>query len=174
MQNWCADSAAAADIVLSGFDGVFTRRREPLPEELDKAEKIMCELDCAKLAQQPFASLSSGEQVKIYFARALVTSPQLLILDEACVHLDFRSREYVLQAVDELAAAPQAPTIIFITQRIEDIGSCFRHGLVLADGAVIARGSKEDILTPEILSATFGVKLQVHKTAAGRYWPLPE
>jgi iron complex transport system ATP-binding protein len=174
MQKWGDDDAKAVDVVLSGFDATFTLIREPETEEIEQAHEIMEKLGCAKLAQHRYATLSSGEQVKMFIARALVTKPDLMILDEACVHLDFKSREYLLNVVDELAAEPDAPPIIFITQRIEDISRTFTNGIVIANGEMIANGERENILTEDILSQTFDMKIKLHKAADGRFWPLPE
>lgn len=174
MQQWGDDDAKALDVVLSGFDGTFTLIRDPEPEELELVWKIMAQLDCARLAEHRYATLSSGEQVKMFIARALVTRPDLMILDEACVHLDFKSREYLLNVIDELAAKVDAPPIIFITQRIEDISRTFTNGIVIANGEMIANGKREAILTEAILSQTFAMKMRLHKTTDGRFWPLPE
>ncbi len=174
MQKWSDDDAKAIDVVLSGFDGTFTLVREPEPAEIEAAKKIMTKLGCEQLATHRYATLSSGEQVKMFIARALVTKPDLMILDEACVHLDFKSREYLLNVVDELAAKPDAPPIIFITQRIEDISKTFTNGIVIANGEIIANGEREAILTEDILFKTFDMRIKLHETADGRYWPLPE
>jgi len=173
MQKWSDDEVKAIDIVLSGFDGTFAVLRQPEPEELIQATRIMQQLDCEHLAEQPYATLSSGEQMKMFIARALVTDPKLLILDEACVHLDFKSREYLLQVIDELVKNPDAPTVIFITQRIEDISQTFSNGIVLADGEIIATGKREQILTEKTLMQAFAMPLQLHKAPDGRFWPLP-
>jgi iron complex transport system ATP-binding protein len=173
MQKWSDDDAKALDVVLSGFDGAFTLLRDPELKEIEQARDIMQQLGCLKLAEHRYATLSSGEQVKMFIARALVTRPDLMILDEACVHLDFKSREYLLNVIDELAAQPDAPPIIFITQRIEDISKTFTNGIIIADGKMIANGKREDILTEELLFKTFDMPIRLHETDDGRFWPLP-
>jgi len=173
MQKWSDDDAKALDVVLSGFDGAFTLLRDPEPREIEQAREIMKQLGCFKLAEHRYATLSSGEQVKMFIARALVTQPDLMILDEACVHLDFKSREYLLNVIDQLAAQPAAPPIIFITQRIEDISKTFTNGIIIADGEMIANGKREDLLTENLLFKTFDMPIRLHETDDGRFWPLP-
>jgi iron complex transport system ATP-binding protein len=173
MQKWTHDDSKALEVVLSGFDGTFGLFREPEAEEIEQALEIMHKLDCDRLAEHKYSAMSSGEQVKMLICRALVTSPELMILDEACVHLDFKSREYLLSAVDELAQKHDSPTILFITQRIEDITTVFRKGLIIARGEIIASGQRDDILTEENLENTFGMPIKLHQTANGRFWPRP-
>ncbi len=173
MQKWRDDNDLAVDIVMSGFDGTMAKLRTMTAQEEEQARMIMRQLDCEQLAEQAYATLSSGEQMKIFIARALVTSPDLMILDEACVHLDFKSREYFLNVIDRLIVSDDAPPIIFVTQRVEDISRAFSHGMIIRDGEILARGYRDDILTEELLSQAFATPISLHQAQDGRLWPLP-
>ena len=96
-----------------------------------------------------------------------------MILDETCVYLDLSSREYLLSAVDELAASKDSPTMIFITQRIEEITASFNKGMILGSGRVQSAGNRSEILTAENLSAAFGMKIRLQACPDGRFWPFP-
>ncbi|MBQ6599010.1 MAG: molybdenum ABC transporter ATP-binding protein, partial [Lentisphaeria bacterium] len=95
-------------------------------------------------------------------------------LDETCVYLDLSSREYLLAAVDDLARSADAPTMIFITQRIEEITASFNKGMILGAGRVQSVGDRSEILTAENLSAAFGMKIRLYARPDGRFWPVPE
>ncbi len=171
--KWTSPETQSLEVVLSGIDATIGMTRQPLPEEIEQGRKMMREFDCEHIAENNFEDLSSGQQLKVLICRALISSPRLLILDEACVHLDMKSREHLLECVNQLAARPDSPTIVFITQRIEDITHVFKKGMIIKGGKVLARGMREDILTEENLSRTFDMPLHMHKMPDGRFWVLP-
>ena len=118
--------------------------------------------------------MSSGEQVKILIARALMCKPELMILDEASVYLDITSREFLLETIMHLACEDNGMTILFITQRIEDIVPVFHHGIILANGQQVVEGTIDEVLTEENLEKAFQLKIKLIKNSAGRYWPVIE
>ena len=124
------------------------------------------------IADRYFDRLSSGEQVKAIIARALISDPELVILDETCVYLDLTSREILLKAIDDLASRPNAPTMVFITQRIEEITKNFNRGMILKDGRIFTQGSRDEILTEHNLEQTFGMPLKLEQSSNGRIWPV--
>lgn len=95
MHKWLEDGAwNGRDMVLSGPDGTIGLLREPTPEEEEKAAGIMKSLKAQHLMDRPVVAMSSGEQVKVLIARALMTNPELMILDEPSVYLDLAGREF--------------------------------------------------------------------------------
>lgn len=95
-----------------------------------------------------------------------------MILDETCVYLDLTSREILLKAIDDLASRPNAPTMVFITQRIEEITKNFNRGMILKDGRIFTQGSRDEILTEHNLEQTFGMPLKLEQSSNGRIWPV--
>ena len=124
------------------------------------------------LADRYFDRLSSGEQIKALIARALIAKPELVILDETCVYLDLKSREYLLEAIDGLAKAENSPTMLFITQRIEEITASFDRGIILGDGRITSCGLRADVLNEANLSAAFGIPIKLYPRPDGRLWPV--
>ena len=118
--------------------------------------------------------MSSGEQVKIMIARALLTKPELVILDEPSVYLDMAGREFLLEEIRQIAEKLPEVTIIFITQRIEDILPVFSRGMILAKGRIVESGERDEILREEVLSAAYGLPIKLWKNKAGRYWAMLE
>ena len=118
--------------------------------------------------------MSSGEQVKVLIARALMTSPELMILDEPSVYLDIAGREFLLNTIDELAAAHPELTIIFITQRIEDILPAFNRGMILRQGDIISYGSRDEVLTEQNLRRAFDLDIRLIHARNGRLWTVIE
>lgn len=174
MQRWTSDGWTALQMVISGVDGTLGLFREYTDEEKERALKIMDGLDCAKLAEQKIDAMSSGEQVKILICRALMHEPELMILDEACVHLDLKTREQLLETIDEFASRENAPTIIFITQRIDDILPVFNEGMILKEGNILAKGERDNILTEDNLFEAYDMPVKLKTNSAGRIWPVIE
>ena len=179
MQAWTLDTYNAQltvrDVVLSGIESTVGFYRKPTADELERAEKVLALLNGAHLGDRLFARVSSGEQVKALIGRTLIAKPELLILDETCVHLDLASREILLDSIDSIAQNSPETTIIFVTQRIEEITASFERGMILGAGRIAVQGKRKDILTPENLAAAFGgLKLDLMPGPKGRLWPLPK
>ena len=171
MHKWLEDGSwNGRDMVLSGPDGTIGLLREPTPEEEEKAAGIMKSLKAEHLIDRPVVAMSSGEQVKVLIARALMTNPELMILDEPSVYLDLAGREFLLKTIEELAETRPDLTIVFITQRIEDILPVFDRGMILKSGEIVAYGSRDEVLTEENLKDAFELDIQLIKTEKGRLW----
>jgi iron complex transport system ATP-binding protein len=170
LQDWTYTNMKVLDAVVTGFDASIGLYRDPTPAEWDKARARLGDYEASHLADRLFGELSSGEQMKVLLSRATVHQPRMLVLDEPCCHLDLRTREHFLDRITAVAAQPQAPLLIMVTHRVEDIIPAFTHGLVIRDGRIIATGPKEEVLQESILQAAFEVPVRLHRTN-GRYWP---
>ncbi len=175
MHQWLGDREwTGREMVLSGPDATIGLYRDPTPGEEAKAAALLESLRATPLADQPVHTMSSGEQVKVLIARALMTDPELMILDEPSVYLDIAGREFLLRTIEELAAARPELTIIFITQRIEDILPAFSRGMILRQGEIMAYGAREAVLTEENLRAAFDLDIRLIRAHNGRLWTVIE
>jgi iron complex transport system ATP-binding protein len=120
------------------------------------------------LLNRAFASLSEGERKRVQIARALMTDPELLLLDEPAAGLDLGGREDLVERLSELARDDAAPAIVLVTHHLEEVPPDFTHAMLLRDGGVVAAGPLAEVLTAENLSETFGLPLDV-TVNAGRY-----
>jgi iron complex transport system ATP-binding protein len=93
-----------------------------------------------------------------------MTDPELLLLDEPAAGLDLGGREDLVARLADLAMDPDAPATVLVTHHVEEIPPGFTHLLLLADGAVVAQGLLEDVLTSENLSLAFGQALEVERS----------
>ncbi|HEY9245789.1 MAG TPA: ABC transporter ATP-binding protein [Candidatus Methanoperedens sp.] len=158
------------DIVLSGKFGSIGLYEKPAPIDLGFSDELLRFFKLSELEDRPFRELSTGEQQKTIIARALMPGPRLLVLDEPCAGLDLRAREEVLDAVQKISLAP-SPLLIYITHHIEEIIPGITHVMALKEGKVIACGSKKDVLTSEVISETFDVRVSLQEKN-GRLWPV--
>ncbi|GGK16278.1 ABC transporter ATP-binding protein [Caldalkalibacillus thermarum] len=159
----------AEDIVLSGKFASIGLWQQVDQDDVEQARYYLSLFHVEHKARQPFGSLSSGEQQKVLLARAWMTAPDLIILDEPCSGLDLRAREALLASLDQLAAQENGPTLLYVTHHIEEIMPCFSHALLLKEGRIVAAGKKEEVLNPSMLAEAFGLSLDV-AWKHGRAW----
>jgi len=160
----------ARQIVLSGAFASTGLWDEATADQRRYADELLTRMRCTSLADQPFGTLSLGEQQRVLIARALMPRPRLLLLDEPCAGLDLPGRELLLRTVDDLAADSGGCTLVLVTHHIEEITPRFTHVLVLKDGRALAAGPKADVLTAATLRAAFDLPIELDNRH-GRYWP---
>ncbi len=159
-----------SDLVLSAGYAVLGRWREHY-EVLDRARVtgLLGAFGVGGMAGRRFGTLSEGERKRVLIARALMTDPELLLLDEPAAGLDLGSREDLLARLAALAADPDAPATVLVTHHVEEIPPGFTHAMLMRDGSVVAQGLLETVLNKDNLSKTFGVDL-VLRHSGGRYF----
>ncbi len=162
------------DVVLSGLEGSIGFFRESTEAERRQAVSILESLRAAHLTERSIVTMSSGEQVKTLIARALMTRPKLMILDEPSVYLDLAGREFLLKTIADMARERPELTIVFITQRIEDILPEFDRGMILKQGRILARGNRREVLTESHLKEAFDLDIRLIESASGRLWTVIE
>lgn len=169
LQQKLYGNETAEEIVLSGkfaSIGLYDRTDEKDREEVQELLEL---LGCGKLGHRTYNTMSQGERQKILIARALISSPKLLILDEPCSGLDMFAREHLLRTIETIAKKQDAPTLIYVTHHIEEIVPVFTHTLLLRDGTVFQAGTTEEAITSPVLSEFFGVPMAVDYQN-NRYW----
>jgi iron complex transport system ATP-binding protein len=114
-------------------------------------------------------SLSSGEQQRVLLARAFMTDPGLVLLDEPAAQLDVGGREAVVAALAALARDRTAPPMVMVTHHVDEIPPGFSHAMVLREGRVLAAGPLDETLQADVLTAAFGVDLDVERRPNGRF-----
>ena len=144
------------DVVVSASYAVIGRWREQY-DDLDhaRAAGLLADLGVGRLADRTFGTLSEGERKRVQIARALMTDPELLLLDEPAAGLDLGGREDLVATLTALARDPAAPATVLVSHHVEEVPPGFTHVLLLREGRVIAQGPLESTLTADALSETF-------------------
>jgi iron complex transport system ATP-binding protein len=157
------------DLVLTAAYAVLGRWREEYADEDERrADDLLARLGVDALAGRTFGTLSEGERKRVQIARALMTDPELLLLDEPAAGLDLGGREALVATLAQLAADPGAPATVLVTHHAEEIPPGFTHALLLRAGAVVTAGPLDDTLTDATLSECFGLALRLGR-ADGRF-----
>ncbi|MVA77183.1 ATP-binding cassette domain-containing protein [Auraticoccus sp. F435] len=148
------------DVVVSASYAVMGRWREEYDQlDHERATELLDQLRVAHLAERTFGTLSEGERKRVQIARALMTDPELLLLDEPAAGLDLTGREALVRTLSELARDPYAPASVLVTHHVEEIPQGITHALLLRQGRVVAAGPLEQTLTEQAMSETFGIDL---------------
>ncbi|MFH5209674.1 ABC transporter ATP-binding protein [Antrihabitans sp. NCIMB 15449] len=159
-----------SDLVISAGYGVLGRWREKYEKvDVTRAVDTLESLGAEHLADRTYGTLSEGERKRVLIARALMTDPELLLLDEPAAGLDLGGREELVARLTDLAEDPDSPATVLVTHHVEEIPPGFTHGLLLKEGEVVAQGLLEDVLTSENLSAAFSQSISLDRVD-GRYF----
>ncbi len=156
------------DIAASGFRATFGLVYEISPADAEKVDAVLERVGLGGKGGTEFGVLSQGEQQRALFARSMLTGPELYILDEACAGLDLPARELFLGIADGVMAGGDAG-VVMVTHHIEEISAGVTHALVLKAGIGLASGPVDEVVTPEILSEAFDIRVAVEKKG-GRFW----
>ncbi|GAA3123219.1 iron complex transport system ATP-binding protein [Kribbella aluminosa] len=162
-------SERVSDVVVSASYAVLGRWIEEYDElDHERAGALLAELGIAHLADRTFGTLSEGERKRVQIARALMTDPELMLMDEPAAGLDLTGREQLVRSLSSIATATGAPAMVLVTHHVEEIPPGFTHALLLKQGTIVAAGPMDQALTAENLSDTFDLALTL-KQEDGRY-----
>jgi len=158
------ESETVLDVVLTAAYSVTGRWNEQYDDiDTRRARRVLAEWKLDHLEERRFGSLSDGEQKRVQIARAVMTDPELLLLDEPAASLDLGAREELLQLLGGYASSSQAPGIVMVTHHVEEIPRAFTHALLLKNGRIQASGPLAEVITAENLTATFDMNIAVEQ-----------
>jgi iron complex transport system ATP-binding protein len=157
------------DVVVSASYGIVGRWRESYDDlDHERADELLAEVGVSRLAERTFGTLSEGERKRVQIARALMTDPELLLLDEPAAGLDLGGREDLVSTLAVLAQAQSSPATVLVSHHVEEIPPGFTHAMLMRDGQVVAAGPLTEVITEANLTATFRMPL-VLSYEAGRF-----
>ena len=158
------------DIVQSAGYSVIGRWREQYDSvDTGRALELLEQWGISRLADREFGTLSEGERKRTQICRALMTDPEMLLLDEPAAGLDLAGREDLLGRLTAFAADPMAPAMVLVTHHVEEIPRGFTHLLMLRDGGVVRQGLLDRELSEQAIADTFGVEVYLTQRR-GRYF----
>jgi len=156
------DDEKVGDLVVSAGYAIMGRWREEYEGmDYEQALEVLEQVGAMHLIDRTWGTLSDGERKRVLVARAVMTNPELLILDEPAAGMDLGGREDLIGYLGDLALDPDAPAIVMITHHLEEIPFGFTHAMLLDEGSVVAQGLIEDVLTSENVSKAYHQPIEV-------------
>lgn len=150
-------------VVLTGLTGSsdLPARWEPITAESASADVLLDELGLAHKPSSRWPTLSQGERGRALIARALISSPKLLLLDEPCKGLDVAAREQLLETIDILTRTHPQMASVLVTHHLEELPATTSHALLIANGKTVAAGPAADIINSDNITFTFRHPIEV-------------
>ena len=156
------------DVALSGLlgtHGVFSHH-EVTGQMRTQAREALDRVEAPHLADKPLNEMSAGERRRALIARALVTRPDALLLDEPTAALDLVARHEFMEAIRALAT--EGTTLVVVTHHVEEIIPETRRVVLLREGRIVFDGEPETALSAPMLERVFGASMVVER--AGGYY----
>ncbi|MFE0462535.1 ABC transporter ATP-binding protein [Kitasatospora sp. NPDC058965] len=131
--------------------------------DTSRALLLLDRLGMGGYEDRAFGTLSEGERKRTLISRALMTDPELLLLDEPAAGLDLGGREDLVRRLGALAQDRYAPAMAMVTHHVEEIAPGFTHVLMIRQGKVLTAGPIDTELTARNLSLCFGLPLTLER-----------
>ncbi len=140
--------------------GLFNTKADELSAQgrIQRTEDALESCGVLGLADRPFRDLSGGQKQRVLIARALVTRPETLVLDEPTNDLDVRGEHDVMTLVDGLHQS--GTTVIMVSHQLHVLARHATHIAFIQDRRHLL-GERDEMLTPERLEALYGVSVDL-------------
>lgn len=169
LQGFAQHDIHGLDMVVSGFfasTGIFPHHKVTATMR-QRGMEALAQMEAAHLAHKSIAAMSTGEARRLLIARALVSNPRALLLDEPTTGLDLLARHHFLESLRLLAR--NGKTILLVTHHIEEIFPEMERVILLKNGRVFRDGPKPEVLTTSHLSALYEAPILLQQDTTGYY-----
>lgn len=147
------------DVVVMGRYGRIGMVKRPGSEDRDRAEAALAEVGIAHLKARLFRELSGGQKQRALIARALVSEPDLLVLDEHTNDLDIVTEKQIMALIDELYSERHI-AVIMVSHSINTVANHARTVGIIKDGACTF-APVDGVVNEDYLEKIYGVRLKV-------------
>ena len=161
IKNRISPNLKVFELILSGLYGRYSYVPDKSERDSYKVENIMKKMDISNLSKKNFSYLSDGEKKISLIARALIKKPDILILDEPIANLDYKSKFFVIDKINELSKLNTK--ILCVTHDISTITKIYDRVIMLKDGKIIADGNQNKVLNSENLNKLYGIDVKITK-----------
>ncbi|MEE6163559.1 MULTISPECIES: ABC transporter ATP-binding protein [unclassified Mycolicibacterium] len=151
------------DVVLTGITATIdtAARWTPSPDQVARAEELIDTVGLAARTDATWPTLSQGERGRTLIARALISDPELLLLDEPTTGLDVAAREQLLETLDTLNDSHPDMASILVTHHLEELPTSTTHALLIAQGRTVASGPARETVTTDHVTTAFAHPVEV-------------
>ncbi len=152
----------ARDMVALGLDGYRLGLALAPRSKRERVDQVLRDVRAMHFADAPVGRLSGGEQQRLMLAQALVSGPDLLLLDEPLANLDLRSRREIVDLVSDVCQT-RGIAVLFVAHDVNPLLSVMDKVLYLADGRGVM-GTPDEVVRGDVLSHLFGFPVHVIRT----------
>lgn len=154
----------ARDVVVTGAFGTILLFDHPSDAHRARAAELMTQLGVSHLAESKYATLSTGERMRVLIARALLAPPALLLLDEPTAGLDLPGREMLLAGLDQIMTTSNPkPTILMISHHVEELPTVTDWAVLMREGRISAAGHVDEVFSAGPMSRAFDRPVSVSR-----------
>jgi len=126
--------------------------------DIEVISEVAHRLELEDLLARPLESLSGGQRQRVFVARGLVQEPRALLLDEPNTHLDLKHQVELGELLVSLARK-QGLAVLMASHDLNLAGAFADRLLLLNEGRLVANGSPDEVLRPQVLEPVYGVRL---------------
>lgn len=151
------------EVVYTGFEGSLVVYEPMSPAQQEQVDRMIDRVGLARVRESRYGVLSTGERMRTQLARALITRPKVLILDEPTAGLDIRGREELIELLEDLGQQPDSPAVIVVTHHTEELPRNTSNVLLLSNGQTVSSGHPQHVLTSDNLSQAYQCTIHVDR-----------
>lgn len=140
------------DVVLMGLINKIPFWKKYSNKHINLAKKALNKVGMANFESNLISELSGGQKQKVFLARAIVSNPQILLLDEPLAGVDFKSMNDIFSVLKELKA--DGKTIVMVHHNLEDLKDHFDH-IVVVNKTILDHGSTKKVLANKSIEKAF-------------------
>ena len=159
IKNRISPNLKVFDLILSGLYGRYCFVSNKSERDLFKVESIIKNMNIYNLSKKKFSYLSDGEKQISLIARALIKRPDILILDEPIANLDYKSKFFIIDKINELSKLNTK--ILCVTHDISMITEIYDRVIMLKGGEIIADGHQNIVINGKNLKKLYGIDVEV-------------
>jgi iron complex transport system ATP-binding protein len=150
-------SLTIREVVLTGITATIDipMHWSPTAADRDRADAMIAAVGLSHKADNVWPTLSQGERGRTLIARALISDPKLLLLDEPTTGLDVAAREQLLETIDSLDDTHPEVASILVTHHLEELPTTTTHALLISEGRTVASGRARDTVTTDNVTTAF-------------------
>lgn len=151
------------EVVLTGITATIdlAMRWTPSAVESERADAMIAAVGMTRKTDSVWPTLSQGERGRALIARALISEPDLLLLDEPTTGLDVAAREQLLETIDTLDRTHPEVASILVTHHLEELPTTTTHALLIADGRTVASGPARQTISTDNVTEAFSHPIAV-------------
>jgi ABC-type Mn2+/Zn2+ transport system ATPase subunit len=142
--------ARAVDLIVAALRGRWPGTIRA--DERARARAVLAKLGGERLIDKPLAGLSGGETQRVFLARALITDPKLLILDEPTAGVDARGRGELLELLSHISRSDELAAIL-VTHNLAAVAQTAERIVYIEAGRVLCWGLPDELLGQASLTA---------------------